>query len=54
VIDDGAGGPSVEVLPPTAGDAPVLVHVPHASTVVPADIRADLLLSATAPADPGP
>jgi N-formylglutamate deformylase len=45
VIDDRAGGPNVEVLPPTAGDAPVLVHVPHASTVVPGEVRAELLLS---------
>lgn len=35
-------GPSFEVLPPDGPEVPVLVHVPHASTAIDADVRADL------------
>jgi N-formylglutamate deformylase len=39
-------GPPFEVIAPSAAAAPILVHVPHSSTLVPADVRADLLLDA--------
>jgi N-formylglutamate deformylase len=38
--DDG----SFEVLPPDGPPAPIVVHVPHASTVVPEDVRAGIVL----------
>jgi N-formylglutamate deformylase len=37
-------GPAFAVLPPSAPPAPVLVHVPHASCTIPADVRRDLVL----------
>lgn len=33
------------VIPPTAQPSPVVVHVPHSATALPADVRAQLLLS---------
>jgi len=37
----------VEVLSPPGSRAPVVAHVPHASTVVPDEVRAELLISPT-------
>jgi N-formylglutamate deformylase len=36
--------PAFEVLPPDGAPSPVVVHVPHASTTVPTDVRAGMLL----------
>jgi N-formylglutamate deformylase len=42
----GGDGPfeSFDVIPPLAAAAPVSGHVPHASTVIPANVRAELLI----------
>jgi N-formylglutamate deformylase len=37
--------PPFLVEPPTCGSAPIVVHVPHSGTVVPEDVREQLLLS---------
>jgi N-formylglutamate amidohydrolase len=34
-----------EVIPPTADAAPLVAHVPHASTTIPVDVREELLLA---------
>jgi N-formylglutamate deformylase len=37
-------GPAFEVLAPTTSPAPVLVHVPHASRTIPAEVRRGIVL----------
>lgn len=44
-------GAGFEVLPPTAGSVPVVAHVPHASTIIPDEVRAEFLLGPEALAD---
>jgi N-formylglutamate deformylase len=39
------GPPSFDILPPRIAAVPVVVHVPHSATFVPADLRPSLLLS---------
>lgn len=41
-VDD---SPSFDVLPPTRPGVPLVVHVPHSATALPADVRAQLLLT---------
>ena len=36
---------AVEIVSPAGARAPVVAHVPHASTVIPDDVRAELLIS---------
>ncbi len=36
--------PPFQILPPTAPWRPIVAHVPHASTVIPPDVRAGILL----------
>ena len=44
VIGADAIGATAEVLPPSAPRRPVVVHVPHASRVVPTDVRQGIVL----------
>lgn len=44
-------GAAFEILPPSGARAPVVAHVPHASTVIPDEVRSELLVSGDELAD---